>query len=95
MNRERKALPVFFMNNPALHRSPSRHYVHAQVTVLQRGSGPRSAHDGMRHETVHGELLVTSAPGGPHQFVLKRLRYALSNYLVENGIEEAPHAVCL
>ena len=29
--------------------------------------------DGNRYETVHGELLVTPAPGGFHQLVLIRL----------------------
>ncbi|MES2306779.1 MAG: Uma2 family endonuclease [Gemmatimonadota bacterium] len=44
--------------------------------------------DGNRYETVHGELLVTPAPGGKHQFVLGRLRYALDTYLRAHGIED-------
>lgn len=43
--------------------------------------------DGNRYETVHGELLVTPAPGGLHQFVLARLFQVLGNYLEANGIE--------
>jgi Uma2 family endonuclease len=43
--------------------------------------------DGNRYETVHGELLVTPAPGGKHQFVLARLHFALSTYLHSHGIE--------
>jgi len=44
--------------------------------------------DGKRYETVHGELLVTPAPGGFHQLVLARLFSALDHYLQPNGIEE-------
>jgi len=44
--------------------------------------------DGNRYETVHGELLVTPAPGGPHQFILMRLILKLGNYLAAHGIEE-------
>jgi Uma2 family endonuclease len=45
--------------------------------------------DGNRYETVHGELLVTPAPGGRHQFVLGRLHLLLGGYLAANGIEGA------
>jgi Uma2 family endonuclease len=41
--------------------------------------------DGKRYETVHGELLVTPAPGGLHQPVLMRLIVALTPYLISNG----------
>ena len=43
--------------------------------------------DGKRYETVHGELLVTPAPGGLHQLVVSRLMYALAHYLKANGVE--------
>lgn len=44
--------------------------------------------DGNRYETVHGELLVTPAPGWMHQFILARLFRILDRYLEANGIEE-------
>ncbi len=44
--------------------------------------------DGNRYETVHGELLVTPAPGGRHQRVLARLFGALDPYLRDHGIPE-------
>ena len=44
--------------------------------------------DGNRYETVHGELLVTPAPGGRHQFVLARLFRVLDAYLTANGLEQ-------
>jgi len=44
--------------------------------------------DGKRYETVHGELLVTPAPGGRHQFVLARLRRILDQYLAAHGLEQ-------
>lgn len=44
--------------------------------------------DGMRYETVHGELLVTPAPGARHQFVLSRLFHLLGNYLAAEGLEQ-------
>lgn len=43
--------------------------------------------DGNRYETVHGELLVTPAPGGRHQFILNRLTRVLDGYLALNGLE--------
>ena len=42
--------------------------------------------DGKRYETIHGELLVTPAPGGQHQPVLGDLHLVLGNYLAANGI---------
>jgi Uma2 family endonuclease len=42
--------------------------------------------DGKRHEIVHGELLVTPAPGGQHQPVLGDLHLALGNYLAAHGV---------
>lgn len=44
--------------------------------------------DGNRYETVHGELLVTPAPGRPHQLVLARLFVVLNQYLTANGLEQ-------
>ena len=44
--------------------------------------------DGKRYETVHGELLVTPAPGGMHQFIVTRLSDVLSPYLRANGLEQ-------
>jgi len=44
--------------------------------------------DGQRHETVHGELLVTPAPGGAHQLVLARLFLILGNYLARHELEQ-------
>jgi Uma2 family endonuclease len=43
--------------------------------------------DGNRYETVHGELLVTPAPGGKHQYILTRLIRALDGYLAAHGLE--------
>ncbi len=45
--------------------------------------------DGNRYETVHGELHVTPAPGGRHQFVLGHLEFAIRSYLAANGIDAA------
>ena len=42
--------------------------------------------DGKRHETVHGELLVSPAPRLAHQVVLQRLALALGKYLESDGI---------
>jgi Uma2 family endonuclease len=42
--------------------------------------------DGKRYETVHGELLVTPAPGGQHQPVLGELHLVLGNYLAAHGV---------
>ena len=44
--------------------------------------------DGKRYETVHGELLVTPAPGGFHQRVLSRLHFDIYGYLAANGNED-------
>lgn len=44
--------------------------------------------DGTRYETVHGELLVTPAPGGFHQRVVGRLHLLLGNYLAAHGSED-------
>lgn len=45
--------------------------------------------DGNRYETIHGELLMTPAPGGRHQYVLGRLEFAIRAYLVAHGIDAA------
>ncbi len=44
--------------------------------------------DGNRYETVHGELLVTPAPGGMHQLILARLVSSLQPYLAAAGLEQ-------
>jgi Uma2 family endonuclease len=44
--------------------------------------------DRNRYETVHGELLVTPAPGGFHQRVITRLAAVLGSYLSANGRED-------
>jgi Uma2 family endonuclease len=44
--------------------------------------------DGKRYETVHGELLVTPAPGGMHQLVLSRVFRILDRYLSAHSIEQ-------
>lgn len=44
--------------------------------------------DGNRYELVHGELLVTPAPGGRHQLIIARLVRALDRYLMDHGREE-------
>ncbi len=43
--------------------------------------------DGKRYETVHGELLVTPAPGGRHQPFLSDLHLVLGTYLAAHGIK--------
>ena len=42
-----------------------------------------------RHETVYGELLVTPAPGWPHERVIGRLFRLLAAYAEREGIGEA------
>ncbi|NIN12752.1 MAG: Uma2 family endonuclease [Gemmatimonadales bacterium] len=42
--------------------------------------------DGMRYETVHGELLVTPAPKLWHQEIVRRLTVALGEYLEHNPV---------
>jgi Uma2 family endonuclease len=42
--------------------------------------------DGLRYETVHGELLVTRAPAPPHRRVAARLHAALGRYLDGRGL---------
>jgi Uma2 family endonuclease len=44
--------------------------------------------DRNRYETVHGDLLVTPAPGGLHQRVLDRLQFVIANYLALHHIED-------
>lgn len=43
--------------------------------------------DGIRYETVHGELLMTPAPGGRHQPFLSDLHSILYSYLAAHGIK--------
>lgn len=42
--------------------------------------------DGLRYETVHGELLVTPAPREVHQRVLRRLLVALDPYVERHQV---------
>jgi len=42
--------------------------------------------DGLRYETVHGELLVTRAPPALHRRAAARLGHALSRYLASHPI---------
>lgn len=42
--------------------------------------------DGRRYEVVHGELLVTPAPSGWHQDLVRRLVVALNEYLAEHPV---------
>ena len=42
--------------------------------------------DGLRYETVHGELLMTPAPRAWHQIVLARLSLALGRYLERHPV---------
>ncbi len=45
--------------------------------------------DGMRYETIHGELLVSPAPRRRHQQVVRELLRALSDYCESTGVGEA------
>jgi Uma2 family endonuclease len=45
--------------------------------------------DGLRYETVHGELLVSRAPAAPHRRVASRLAYGLARYLGGKGLGRA------
>lgn len=42
--------------------------------------------DGNRYETVHGELLVTPAPRGDHQYAVTNLVIQLGNYLARHPV---------
>jgi Uma2 family endonuclease len=44
------------------------------------------AADGLRYETVHGELLVSPAPPAGHRRVAARLAHALGRYLGGRGL---------
>jgi Uma2 family endonuclease len=44
--------------------------------------------DGQRYEVVRGELLVTPAPGGPHQPIVTRLLTLLLPYLTAHGLSD-------
>ena len=44
--------------------------------------------DGSRYETVHGELLVTPAPGLAHQRVVLRVARALADYVDREPVGE-------
>jgi len=55
----------------------ARHYTADDVRALPD--------DGNRYETVHGELLVTPAPGVRHQDVLGDLEFLLRTFLAAHG----------
>lgn len=42
-------------------------------------------HDGCRHELLDGMLIVTPAPGSPHQLVISRLHVLLAIYIGDPG----------
>lgn len=44
--------------------------------------------DGKRYELIEGELFVSSAPGLPHQLVLRNLQFQLGKYLENNPVGE-------
>lgn len=48
--------------------------------------------DGNRYETVHGELLVTPAPGAWHQEIVRRLSDALNAYCADTGVGHVFHS---
>lgn len=51
-----------------------------------------SLDDNNRYELIDGELIVSKAPGIPHQISLGRLFYRLSNFLENNPIGLVPCA---
>ncbi len=58
----------------------ARHFTVEEVLALPD--------DGKRYEVIHGELLVTPAPGGFHQPMLMRLLLTLAPYLQAHGLEQ-------
>jgi Uma2 family endonuclease len=49
--------------------------------------------DGQRYELLEGFLLVTPAPGGPHQVIASRLQVALANYLGPRAYVTGPGVI--
>jgi Uma2 family endonuclease len=45
-------------------------------------------HDGNRYELLDGVLLVTPLPGSPHQLVVSRIAYALSDAIQNAELRE-------
>ena len=64
------------MGMPAL--SPSPYWTAEMVRTLPD--------DGNRYECIDGELLMTPAPGTPHQFVVGAFYRALFQYFAETGL---------
>ena len=50
--------------------APSRSYGYGALTYYTADMVRALPDDGHRYETVHGELLVTPAPGLEHQYVV-------------------------
>ena len=48
--------------------------------------------DGLRHEVVDGEHLVTPAPRAPHQIAVFELAKRLDAYVVEHGLGRVMHS---
>ncbi len=49
--------------------------------------------DGQRYELLEGFLLVTPAPGGPHQLIAARLAFALQTLLARRAYVTGPGVV--
>lgn len=56
----------------------ARHYTAAELATMPE--------DGLRHEVVRGELLVSPAPGGLHQLLVTRLLAVLVPYLTRHRL---------
>ncbi len=54
---------------------------------------PRFPDDGQRYELLEGFLLVTPAPGAPHQLIASRLQVALANYLGPRAYVTGPGVI--
>src|SRR5207249_541449 len=61
--------------------APSRSYGYGALTYYTADMVRALPDDGHRYETVHGELLVTPAPGLEHQYVVLELAARLRDYL--------------
>jgi Uma2 family endonuclease len=49
--------------------------------------------DGQRYELLEGFLLVTPAPGAPHQLIASRLQVALATYLGKRAFVTGPGVI--